>query len=306
MVVVAKLLVLNPVNGDSPPPKRTVDDAEQTYPPTTAEEKLASKNELKARGTLLMALPNEHQLKFNSYKNAKYLMKAFEKRFGGNKELKKTGRKIGANGTETIGFDKTKVECYNCHKRGHFARECRAPRENKNIKPAGDGPTNFALMAYTSLEHYDNLSKDYKKSQFNVGAYKTGLESVEARLVVYKKNEDIFEENIKILKLDIHLRDNALTKLRKKLEMAEKERYEIKITLEKFENSSKTLNKIESVTSVPAVVTNEAKTSESKPKSVSELIIEDWVSNSEDENETETKSKQRKPSFAKIEFVKPN
>ncbi|GKF00513.1 hypothetical protein Tco_0023863, partial [Tanacetum coccineum] len=37
------------VNGDSPPPKRTVDGVEQTYPPTTAEEKLARKNELKAR-----------------------------------------------------------------------------------------------------------------------------------------------------------------------------------------------------------------------------------------------------------------
>nr|GEX55834.1 ribonuclease H-like domain, reverse transcriptase, RNA-dependent DNA polymerase [Tanacetum cinerariifolium] len=71
-----------------------------------------------------------------------------------------------------------------------------------------------------------------------------GLESVEARLVVYRKNEDIFEENIKILKLDIHLRDNALTELRKKLEKAEKEIDEIKITLEKFENSSKTLNKM--------------------------------------------------------------
>ncbi|GJW11193.1 hypothetical protein Tco_1577020 [Tanacetum coccineum] len=39
------------VNGDSPPPKRTVDGVEQTYPPTTTEEKLARKNELKARGT---------------------------------------------------------------------------------------------------------------------------------------------------------------------------------------------------------------------------------------------------------------
>nr|GEZ45303.1 putative ribonuclease H-like domain-containing protein [Tanacetum cinerariifolium] len=62
----------------------------------------------------------------------------------------------------------------------------------------------------------------------------------------------------------------------------------------------------ESVTNVPVVVTNEAKTSESKPKSVSEPLIKDWVSDSEDENETETKSKQRKPSFAKVEFVKPN
>ncbi|GKF51862.1 hypothetical protein Tco_0148329, partial [Tanacetum coccineum] len=55
---------------------------EQTYPPTTAEEKLARKYELKARGTLLMALPNEHQLKFNTYKCAKTLMEAIEKRFG--------------------------------------------------------------------------------------------------------------------------------------------------------------------------------------------------------------------------------
>nr|GFB74539.1 hypothetical protein [Tanacetum cinerariifolium] len=62
----------------------------------------------------------------------------------------------------------------------------------------------------------------------------------------------------------------------------------------------------ESVTSVPAVATNEAKTSESKSKYVSEPLIKDWVSDSEDENETETKSKQRKPCFSKTEFVKPN
>nr|GEY04668.1 hypothetical protein [Tanacetum cinerariifolium] len=42
--------------------------------------------------------------------------------------LKKTGRKLTVNGNDTIGFDKSNVECYNCHKRGHFARECRALR----------------------------------------------------------------------------------------------------------------------------------------------------------------------------------
>ncbi|GJV56152.1 hypothetical protein Tco_1457157 [Tanacetum coccineum] len=69
------------LNGDSPLPTRTVDGVE-TYVPPTTEQKLARKNELKARGTLLMALPNEHQLKFNTYKSAKTLMEAIEKRFG--------------------------------------------------------------------------------------------------------------------------------------------------------------------------------------------------------------------------------
>ncbi|GJR11185.1 ribonuclease H-like domain-containing protein [Tanacetum coccineum] len=220
-----------------------------------------------------------------------------------------------------------------------------------------EGPTNFALMAYTSL-----------------GAYKVGVESIEARLDVYKKNEVVFKEDIKILKLDIKLRDNAITELRKKFEKAKKERDDLKLTLEKFENSSKNLSKLldsqvfdkfktgvgfdsqvvdsqvfdsqendryktsegyhavpppytrnfmplksdlvladedkyvfsELVTSIPDVATSEAKTSESKPKSVGEPLIEDWISDSEDENETEPKSKQRKSSFAKVKYVKSN
>ncbi|GJZ62593.1 ribonuclease H-like domain-containing protein [Tanacetum coccineum] len=310
--------------------------------------------------------------------------------------LNKTRRKISANGSETIGFNKSKVECYNCHKRGHFARECRAPRENRNREPvrrnvtvetteikslvaqdglgydwsdqAKEGPINFSLMAYTSSGSSSSSSSD-SESQLNVGAYKAGLESVEARLDMYKKNEVVFEEDIKILKLDIMLRDNALREISKKFEKAEKERDDLKLTLEKFKNSSKNLSKLleikvsdkfktsvgsdsqvvdsqvndkyktgkgyhvvpppytgnfmppkpnlvlvneeqyvfsESITSVPAVATSKVKTSESKPKSVSEPLIEDWISNGEDENKTEFKSKQRKPSFAKVEFVKSN
>nr|GFB27014.1 ribonuclease H-like domain-containing protein [Tanacetum cinerariifolium] len=82
------------LNGDAPLPTRFVDGVETTYPPITVEEKLAKKNELKARGTLLMALPNKHQLKFNSYKSSKSLMEAIKQRFGGNKESKKVHKTL--------------------------------------------------------------------------------------------------------------------------------------------------------------------------------------------------------------------
>nr|GEY54888.1 hypothetical protein [Tanacetum cinerariifolium] len=104
--------------------------------------------------------------------------------------LKNIGRKFTMNGNETSGFHKSKVECYNYHKREHFARECKAPmnQENKNrestrrIVPvetpasselvscdglggydwsdqAEDGPTNFAFMAYSSTSSNSEIPR---------------------------------------------------------------------------------------------------------------------------------------------------
>nr|GFA60369.1 ribonuclease H-like domain-containing protein [Tanacetum cinerariifolium] len=82
------------LNGDSPVPTRLVEGVAQPVAPTTIEQKLARKNELKARGTLLIALPYKHQLKFNTHKDAKSLMEAIEKRFGGNTETKKVQKTL--------------------------------------------------------------------------------------------------------------------------------------------------------------------------------------------------------------------
>ncbi|GJW91692.1 retrovirus-related pol polyprotein from transposon TNT 1-94 [Tanacetum coccineum] len=124
----------------------------------TTEEKAQKKNDVKARSMLQMTFPNEHLLTFNQYKDAKTLFDAIQTRFGGFRRFstnevntayrvstdntqvslastqvstastQKTGRKININGSDTTGYDKSKVECFNYHKIRHFARKCRGPR----------------------------------------------------------------------------------------------------------------------------------------------------------------------------------
>nr|GEY42548.1 ribonuclease H-like domain-containing protein [Tanacetum cinerariifolium] len=77
------------INGDSPVPTVVIDGVVKPATLLSADQKLTKRNELKACGTLLIALPDKHQLKFNSHKDAKTLMEAIEKHFGGNTKTKK-------------------------------------------------------------------------------------------------------------------------------------------------------------------------------------------------------------------------
>ncbi|GJU25519.1 putative ribonuclease H-like domain-containing protein [Tanacetum coccineum] len=192
----AKLPILKPGDYDLYA-ERTIGETEQEYEPTTAKKKPDRKEEMKLEN-LLMGTPNKDQLKFHSYKDAKLLMEAIEKR-------------------KFYQYPDSEVD--SCSK--------------------------SCVKAYATLkEQYDSLSSNYKKSQFNLVSYKACLESVEARLAHYKKNEIVFEESINVLNLEVKLRDKALVENKKKLEKAEKERDELKLTLEKFQNSSKSLNNL--------------------------------------------------------------
>ncbi|GJV06886.1 reverse transcriptase domain-containing protein [Tanacetum coccineum] len=82
------------VNGDAPAIASASAGTEGPIPPKTAEQKLARKNELKAKSTLLLAIPDEHLLKFHGIKDAKTLWEAIKTIFRGNKESKKMQKTI--------------------------------------------------------------------------------------------------------------------------------------------------------------------------------------------------------------------
>nr|GEV28159.1 ribonuclease H-like domain-containing protein [Tanacetum cinerariifolium] len=81
-------------NGISLPKTQVVEGVTTLMPMTFAEDKAQRRLEVKARTTLMMGISNKHQLKFNYIKDAKQLMEAIEKRFGGNDATKKTQRNL--------------------------------------------------------------------------------------------------------------------------------------------------------------------------------------------------------------------
>nr|GEW60371.1 retrovirus-related Pol polyprotein from transposon TNT 1-94 [Tanacetum cinerariifolium] len=240
--------------------------------------------------------------------------------------LKRTGRNLSANETNTIGFDMSKVEFYNCHRRGHFARECRSPRDNRNKETtrrtvlvevstsnalvsqcdavagydwgfqAKEEPTNYALMAYASSGSSSSSGLD-NESQISD---KTGLGF----------DSKVFDSQVFYCEeLHSHKSDNRVPKNLKNDRYKTGEGYHAvpppytgtflpskpDLVFTDDSNASESVANVFNVESS----TNKPSKDMSKTLRLDAPIVKYWISDSEDETEIESMPKQRETSFVK-------
>nr|GEW34819.1 hypothetical protein [Tanacetum cinerariifolium] len=145
--------------------------------------------------------------------------------------LQRTGRNLGVNGPTSMGFDMSKVECYNYHRKRHFARECRSPKDTRRNGAAEPQRRNVPVETSTLNALVSQCD--------GMGSYDWSFQAEEE-----PTNYALITFSSSSSSSDNELRDNALVVLRQNLEKAEQERDDLKHKLEKFQTSSKNLSEL--------------------------------------------------------------
>nr|GEX81478.1 putative ribonuclease H-like domain-containing protein [Tanacetum cinerariifolium] len=188
---------------------------------------------------------------------------------------KKTGKKISIQGTDMAGFDKSKVECFNCHKMGYFTRECRVPRSQdrgkrdnyrQGSKVEEHNPK--ALMAIDGVGWDWSFMANEQEDHALVADEEAPIEfalmaktSVECEVFdnslcskKYKKNTKSlnkfrnqkikFCEKIRGLEIQLEFKINKIESLTNDLELLKKEKGELDTKLIGFQTASKDLDSL--------------------------------------------------------------
>nr|GEV87258.1 hypothetical protein [Tanacetum cinerariifolium] len=140
----------------------------------------------------------------------------------------KTRRKLEFNGKEPFGFDKNKVEYFNCHRRGHFARDCRSARNLGNMS-RDDGNARYRGR--------DNGKRPAKEEDEQALVVQEGLGT-------YDWSYQVEEEATDFALMAFVLNPLSSSSSNSELDEALKEKEDLKAKLEKFETSSKNLTKL--------------------------------------------------------------
>nr|GEW46290.1 hypothetical protein [Tanacetum cinerariifolium] len=192
---------------------------------------------------------------------------------------KKTWKKISIQGTDVAGFDKSKVECFNCHKMGHFVRECRAPRsQDKRRRDNYRQGSKVKEQAPKALMEIDGVGWDWsymvndKENHALVAdeeahtkfalmaktsaesevfdnslcskACKKNTDSLNTRLAEHRNQEVKYCEKIRVLEFKVEARANCIESLTKDLELLKKEKGELETKLTSFQTASKDLDSL--------------------------------------------------------------
>nr|GEW82417.1 hypothetical protein [Tanacetum cinerariifolium] len=251
------------VNGDAPAAIASVSGgAKAAIPPKTTEQKIARRNELKIKSTLLLAILDEHLLKFQKLisqleihgevilqedANLKLLRSlppawnthtlimlnksnldtlSMDDLYNNLKLDNEDLEKIDTDDLEEMNLKwQTKVKCYNCHRRGHFAREYRAPRSQGNRNRDNTRRVVLVETPANALVVTDRMCYDW--------TYQAEEGPTDFVLLAFSSSGSS-NSNTKV-------KDNSITEHKNQLEESLKEKDDLKLKLEKFKTSSRNL-----------------------------------------------------------------